>query len=98
MIYELEVTPVFDKWLSKLKDKASRAKVADRLDRVTQGNFGDHKQLTEVLLELRFTVSGGLRIYYAIRDGQVVLLLNGGNKKGQGKDIAKAQKIYAELE
>ena len=84
--------------LSGLKDKSTRKKVANRLDRITQGNFGDHKQLAEELFELRFTIGGGLRIYYTVRDDRVVLLLNAGNKSGQSKDIAKANEILDELE
>ena len=98
MNYELETTPVFDKWLSKLKDKTARYRIAVRLSRVEQGNFGDHKSLKDQLFELRFVVHGGLRLYYTIRNGHVVILLTGGNKSGQGKDIVKARKILDELE
>ncbi len=98
MNYELETTPVFDKWLKGLKDKPTRYKIAARLDRAEQGNFGDHKQLAEQLFELRFVVGGGLRIYFTVRDGRVVILLVGGNKSGQSKDIARAREILDELE
>lgn len=97
MSYEIETTPVFDKWLNKLKDKGTRYKIAVRLSRIEQGSFGDHKQLTEQLFELRFVVHGGLRLYYTIRNAHIVILLTGGNKSGQDKDIAKAQKILEEL-
>ncbi|MFA5701533.1 MAG: type II toxin-antitoxin system RelE/ParE family toxin [Desulfuromonas sp.] len=98
MRYTLETTPVFDKWLSRLRDKATRHKLAARLERITHGNFGDHKQLAEHLFELRFTSAGGLRVYYTPRSGRIVLLLNGGNKTSQSKDIARAEKIITELE
>ncbi len=89
---------MFDKWLNKLKDKTTRYKIAVRLSRVEQGNFGDHKSLADQLFELRFIVHGGLRLYYTICNGHVVILLTGGNKSGQDKDISKARKILEELE
>ncbi|MFK5926184.1 MAG: type II toxin-antitoxin system RelE/ParE family toxin [Desulfuromusa sp.] len=98
MNYELETTPVFDNWLSKLKDKPARYRIAVRLSRVEQDNFGNHKSLADQLFELRFVAHGGLRLYYTIRNGHVVILLTGGNKLGQDKDIAKARKILDELE
>ena len=98
MNYEIESTVNYDEWFDGMKDRTSKARVVTRLARVEQGNFGDYKQLTEDLFELRFTFGGGLRIYYTIRDSCVVLLLNGGNKSGQSKDIAKAQTILDELE
>jgi len=98
MNYEIESTVNYDEWFDGMKDRTSKARVVTRLARVEQGNFGDYKQLTENLSELRFTFGGGLRIYYTIRNSRVVLLLNGGNKSGQSKDIAKAQEIFDELE
>jgi len=62
MNYELESTKIFDKWFRNFKDKSNRSKVLARLDRVKQGNFGDYKQLTQDLFELRFVIGGGLRI------------------------------------
>ena len=98
MKYEISSTEYYDEWFDGMKDRTSKARVVARLVRVEQGNFGDYKQLTEDLFELRFTFGGGLRIYYTIRDSRVVLLLNGGNKSRQNKDIAKAQEIFNELE
>ncbi len=98
MNYEIESTINYDAWFDSIQNRTYKARVVTRLARVEQGNFGDCKQLTGDLFELRFTFGGGLRIYYAIRDSRVVLLLNGGNKSGQSKDIAKAQEIFDELE
>ena len=69
-----------------------------RIDRVKNGNFGDFKSLGNNLFELRFFFGGGLRIYYTLRNHQVVLLLNGGSKSSQSKDIDKARQIIQELE
>ena len=63
-----------------------------------EGNFGDHKQLSTQLYELRFVVGGGLRIYYTIRGKKIILLLTGGNKSSQSKDIATAKDMLNELE
>lgn len=93
MRYELHRTEHFDKWFAKLKDRTVRLKVLARLARVENGNFGDFSQLDENLFELRFFFAGGLRIYYTVRDGVVVILLAGGDKSTQVRDIEKAAEI-----
>ena len=98
MGYEISSTPVFDKWLKGLKDRTTKNKVLARLDRIENGNFGDFKPLGNALFELRFFFGGGLRIYYTILNGRVVLLLNGGDKSSQTKDIEKAKQILDEVE
>lgn len=60
MNYEIESTSHYDDWFNNLKDKTSKVRIVARLARIEQGNFGDHKQLTENLFELRFTFGGGL--------------------------------------
>jgi len=97
MNYEIESTANYDEWFERLRDRKIKARIVARFARLEQGNFGDYKQLAENLFELRFTFGGGLRIYYTIRNTQVVLLLNGGNKSEQSKDIAQAQAILEEL-
>ncbi len=96
MAYELVSTPVFEKWLKSLKDRSVRNRVLARLARIENGNFGDHKQLSPDLYELRFFFHGGLRIYYSICDGKIVLLLYGGNKSSQKNDIEKAALLLIE--
>ncbi len=98
MKYEIASTSFFDKWLKGLKDRTTRNKVLARIDRVQNGNFGDFKSLGNNLFELRLFFSGGLRIYYTIRNHQVVLLLNGGSKSSQSRDIEKARQVIQELE
>jgi len=98
MAFELRSTAIFDKWLSKLKDRATRNRLLARLDRLETGNFGDFKQIDTNLFELRFFFGSGLRIYYTIRNSYVVLLLAGGNKSTQAKDIAKARELLLEME
>ncbi len=98
MTYELQSTPTFDKWLTKLKDASVRNRLLARLDRIETGNFGDFKQIDNNLFELRFFFGSGLRIYYTIKDGKVVLLLAGGDKSSQMKDITKSKALLLEME
>ncbi|MCL2830774.1 MAG: type II toxin-antitoxin system RelE/ParE family toxin [Betaproteobacteria bacterium] len=68
-----------------------------RLDRVETGNFGDHKQIADNLYELRFFLGGGLRIYFTIRQNAIVLLLAGGDKDTQKRDVALAKQMLKQL-
>ena len=98
MKYELRSTRNFQKWLRKIRDQRTKEKILVRLDRMTNGNFGDYKQISSSLFELRFFFGGGIRIYYTIRNNQVVILLVGGNKSSQQNDIQKAKRILDETE
>jgi putative addiction module killer protein len=84
----------FDQWLNRLKDTAGKAIILDRLERIREtGNFGDHKSVGDEVSELRFKFGPGYRVYY-LRDGEtVVVLLAGGNKSSQDRDIKQAKKI-----
>ncbi|MFN0064437.1 MAG: type II toxin-antitoxin system RelE/ParE family toxin [Myxococcaceae bacterium] len=73
-----------------LKDGTARARILVRIDRLIHGNAGDHRNLTHGISELRINVGPGYRVYYTKRGGQLVLLLAGGNKATQSKDIARA--------
>jgi putative addiction module killer protein len=72
--------------------------VLSRLDRMSNGNFGDCKPLANGLFELRFMFGAGLRIYYTLKNNQVVLLLAGGDKSSQDRDIEKAKALLNTLE
>ncbi len=96
MEFELVSTQVFDKWLKSLKNRSVLNRVLARLARIENGNFGDNKHISADLHELRFFFHGGLRIYYGIRDNKIVLLLCGGNKNSQKKDIKAAEKLLSE--
>ena len=98
MKYELRSTAQFDKWFSRLKDRSTRIKILARLNRIENGNFGDFKSLGNDLFELRFFFGAGLRIYYTIQGDKLVILLAGGNKSTQVKDIEKATMLLKELE
>lgn len=87
--------PIKD-WLKSL-DSTVRKRILLRLDRLKGGNFGDYKQLNEFLYELRFNIGSGYRIYYTIENDTIVLLINGGDKKSQTKDIKKALDILSKI-
>jgi len=93
MHYEIETTNIFDKWLNSLKDKIAVTRIMSRLYRMEQGNFGDVKTVGQNLFEIRFFFSSGFRVYYTIRGKAIILLLCGGDKSTQKKDIEKAKKI-----
>jgi putative addiction module killer protein len=80
----------FRKWLSTLDTKI-KARVQARLMRFEQGNFGDHKAVGNGVWEARLMFGSGYRVYYALDGQEVVLLLLGGDKQNQSKDIRKAQ-------
>lgn len=87
--------PIID-WLKSL-DGTMRKRVLLRLDRLKNGNFGDYKQINDDLYELRFKFGTGYRIYYTIQNDTIILLINGGDKKTQTKDIEKALFILTTL-
>lgn len=80
----------FDDWLSSLKDKKAKAKIALRLGHAEQGNFGDCEPVGEGVLEMRIHYGPGYRLYFTRRGEVVYLLLLGGDKSTQQQDIKKA--------
>ncbi|SFR52785.1 type II toxin-antitoxin system RelE/ParE family toxin [Thiomicrospira sp. ALE5] len=99
MNYKIETSTEFDNWLSRLKDRKVKARLASRFARIENGNFGDWSVTTEEgVFELRFFFGSGFRVYYALRGETIVLLHNGGDKSTQSKDIAKAKQILDALQ
>jgi putative addiction module killer protein len=86
----------FRDWLNSLRDKVSVARIRSRLDRVEQGNFGDVKSVGSGVSELRFTFGSGFRVYFGQDGDAVVILLVGGDKATQEKDITLAQSYWAD--
>jgi putative addiction module killer protein len=86
----VEKTSEFQAWIDALKDTAGRARILMRIDRLLHGNPGVHRDLTEGVSELKIDVGPGYRVYYSVRRSQLVLLLAGGDKSSQQKDIALA--------
>lgn len=91
MQYEITQTDTFAQWLLNLRDRKAQTIIAGRIHRMAVGNFGDCKALGGKLAELRINFGPGYRVYYTIENGQVVILLAGGDKSSQRRDIAAAQ-------
>lgn len=85
-------------WIDGLRDLAGRARILVRVDRLIHGNPGDHRNLTEGVSELRIDVGPRYRVYYALRGEELLLLLGGGSKATQAKDIAKALDLNRNFE
>jgi len=81
---------LFADWLGSLRDMTAKIAISRRVNRVEQGNFGDHKALRDGVWELRIDVGPGYRVYYSLSGKQIVLLLCGGDKRSQGRDIDRA--------
>ena len=86
----------FTKWLKSLNDTRSRSRILQRLRMVEQGHFGDVKSLGGGLFELRFFFGSGYRVYFGEDQTDLVILLLGGDKSGQNRDIEKARDYWLE--
>ena len=86
----VETTQVYLDWISGLADRAGRARIQVRVDRLVHGNPGQHRVLTNGICELKIDFGPGYRVYYTERSGVLVVLLAGGDKSSQQKDIKTA--------
>jgi putative addiction module killer protein len=86
----VEQTEVYRDWINALKDVAGRARIQVRIDRLVHGNPGSHRNLTDGISELKIDVGPGYRVYYTRRGDRLLLLLAGGDKSTQQKDIERA--------
>jgi putative addiction module killer protein len=91
---DIRRTVEFDRWLRRLKDERAKAKIASRIRRMAFGNFGDVSPVGEGVSELRIFEGPGYRVYFVQSEGTVIVLLCGGDKKSQERDI-KAAKLLA---
>lgn len=98
MRYKIKTTNIFDEWFATIKDKANRTRILKRFDIIQLGNFGKHESVGANLFELKFLFGPGFRIYYTIKGNLIVILLCGGDKSTQKRDIDKAKIIQNELE
>lgn len=90
---EVRETADYRKWFAGLMDDVARARISIRIRRLSLGNFGDSKALGEGVSELRIDYGPGYRVYFARRGALLVILLAGGDKKTQSRDIARARKL-----
>lgn len=94
----MEETSVFTKWLGSVRDRRAKTKIADRLKRASNGNFGDYRSVQGGVFELRIDHGPGYRVYFFQRGKELVILLCGGDKRTQDADIAYAKRLKAEIE
>ena len=94
---EIRETLVFSRWLASLRDTKARVLIQARILRLRQGNPGDVKPVGEGVSESRFDFGPGWRIYWVRRNMQMILLLAGGTKKSQDKDIVAALKLARDV-
>ena len=94
MTYEIRQTEAFAKWHLGLRDRKAQTIIAGRIARVAAGNLGDCKALGDGLSELRIAFGPGYRVYFTMQDGQIVILLAGGDKSTQARDISAARNMF----
>ena len=97
-MYEVRKTDEFKVWFEKKLDVQAKARISIRIDRIMLGNLGDSKAVGGGVSELRIDHGPGYRLYYANRDRQIILLLIGGDKSSQERDIEKAKQLNREYE
>jgi putative addiction module killer protein len=93
----LEKTREYQDWFTSLSDKLVKARIQARIDRLQDGNAGDVAPVGEGVSELRLHFGSGWRVYYTERNGQIIILLAGGNKSTQARDIKLAIKLANNL-
>lgn len=94
---EIRRTEEFASWLDGLRDTRARARILVRLKRLSMGHFGDVKTVGSGVSEMRIDYGPGYRVYFTKRGQDVVLLLCGGSKKGQARDIQRAIAMVQQL-
>ena len=97
-MYFIEKTTEFDKWFKKLNDLKAKAKILFRLQKLEKDeHFGDCEPVGDGIRELKINFAKGYRVYFKETDGKVIILLIGGDKSTQQRDIEKAKAIYEKL-
>jgi len=94
---EIRQTEAYFQWFDSLRDRPARARINARIRRLSLGNFGDVKPIGEGVSELRIDFGPGYRVYFVQRGQTLVVLLAGGDKRTQDRDIKKALKLAREL-
>jgi putative addiction module killer protein len=97
MLYVVQQTEEFRAWHRSLRDLKARIAIARRLERAAAGNLGDAKAVGEGVSEMRIDVGAGYRAYFTMRGNTLIVLLCGGDKKTQRRDIKHAAKLAKEV-
>jgi putative addiction module killer protein len=90
-------TEAFESWLSDLRDGQGRARIQARIDRAAAGNLGTCAPVGEGVSEMKIDVGPGYRVYFVLRGIELIILLAGGDKSTQAKDIALAKELARQL-
>jgi putative addiction module killer protein len=90
---EVRQTEEFSGWLRRLQDSRAKARIAARIERMALGNRGDAKTVAKGVTEMRIDYGPGYRVYYMRRGAAIVILLCGGDKRTQRRDIKRAQAL-----
>lgn len=90
-------TEAFAAWLAALKDSAAKTRIVARIKRLAAGSPGDVKPVGEGVSELRFQFGPGYRVYFAQRGAELIVILGGGDKDSQARDIKAALKLWGEV-
>ena len=98
IVIEVRKTATFSDWMARLRDHRARAKIAARIDRLAAGNSGDVAPVGEGVSELRIHEGPGYRVYFVRRGKLLIVLLCGGDKSSQAKDITAAKMLATRLE
>jgi putative addiction module killer protein len=94
---EVRQTDEFADWLANLRDSRARARIAVRIRRIALGNYGDTKPVGDGVGELRVDYGPGYRVYFVRRGLEIIVLLCGGDKSTQSKDIERAKRLAEEV-
>jgi putative addiction module killer protein len=94
---QIITTDKFEKWLRSIVDIRVRRKITLRIQRLKLGNFGDYKSVGKEIYELRIHFGPGYRVYFAKKEELFVILLVGGDKSSQSKDISQSQLLWQEI-
>ena len=95
--YEVRKTEEFDAWIKGLKDTVAKKRILKRIMKTATGHFGDTEPVGGRVSELRFMFGPGYRVYYTIKNNEIVFVLGGGTKKTQQADIDTAKALAAGL-
>lgn len=97
-MFSIEKTVEFDKWLRKLKDLKAKAKILFRIQKIeSDEHFGDCEPVGDGIRELKIDYAKGYRVYFKESDGKIIILLIGGDKSTQQKDIKRAKEILKRI-
>ena len=96
-MFKIRKTEIYAKWLDKLRDIRARARVQVRVERLAAGNAGDARPVGEGVSELRIDYGPGYRVYFTIREHDIVILLVGGDKSTQSTDVKTALRLARNL-